>query len=67
MSLVPGAIFATFLDYIFPNLTGIGFVYAFFAGMVIFLVLTHLLNSLLGNKKIRRFEADSRLTQSRLY
>lgn len=59
MSLVPGAIFATFLDYILPHLSSIGFVYAYIAGMVIFIVLTHTLNYLLGNKRQHRFKADS--------
>ncbi len=58
MSLVPGAIFATLMDYVFPHLTSLGFVYSFIAGMIFFIVCVHVLSSLLGNRQLKRQENE---------
>ncbi len=68
MSLVPGAIMASLVDFLYPHLTSVGFVYAFVGGMILYLLLSHILSSLIGNRHFRRFDEEaSRFLHTRLY
>ena len=59
MSLVPGAIIASLVDFFTPHLTSMGFLYSFIGGMILYILNAHILSSLLGKKELKRKENDS--------
>lgn len=59
MSLVPGAIIASVVEFLYPNLSSVGFVYSFVGGMLLYLLLSHILSSLLGTRSLKPTDGES--------
>lgn len=63
LSVIPGAAIAAIFDAIMPSLSSSGFIYITIAGMIFFVLLSHILSALFGYKKEDRipFEREPRL------